>query len=132
MTESHPLKNRRSDMLEAMTWIALALAAVAAFFVLQRAVVRKLAGEGKADDVRRRGEPATALVLDTYDTGNRVARYFILTRLTLRVESSTGSFETTLTTPISPVKQAEFSPGRTIKVRVDTGTREVAVDQARR
>lgn len=119
-------------MLEAMTWIALALAAVAAFFVLQRAVVRKLAGEGKADDVRRRGEPATALVLDTYDTGNRVARYFILTRLTLRVETSTGSFETTLTTPISPVKQAEFSPGRTIKVRVDTGTREVAVDQARR
>ncbi|QOF78844.1 hypothetical protein [Variovorax sp. 38R] len=119
-------------MLEAMTWIALVLAAVAAFFVLQRVVVRTLAGEGKAEAVRRRGEPATAVVLDTYDTGNRVARYFILTRLTLRVESSTGSFETTVTTPISPVKQAEFSPGRTIKVRVDTGTREVAVDQARR
>jgi len=119
-------------MLEAVKWIALALAALVAFFVLQRAVVRKLTGEEKAEAVRRRGEPATALVLDTYDTGNRVARYFILTRLTLRVESSTGSFETTLTTPISPVKQAEFSPGRTIKVRVDTGTREVAVDQARR
>jgi hypothetical protein len=119
-------------MLEAMKWIALALVALAAFFVLQRAVVRKLAGEGKADEVRRNGEPATAVVLDTYDTGNRVARDFVLTRLALRVNCSTGSFETTITTPISPVKQAEFSPGRTIKVRVNTGTREVAVDQARR
>jgi hypothetical protein len=119
-------------MLEAMKWGVLALAAVVAFFVLQRAVVRKLAGEGKAEEVRRSGEPATALVLDTYDTGNRVARYFIMTRLTLRVDCSTGSFETTVTTPISPVKQVEFSPGRTIKVRVNTGTREVAVDQPRR
>jgi len=119
-------------MLEAMKWVVLALAAVVAFFVLQRAVVRKLAGEGKAEEVRRSGEPATALVLDTYDTGNRVARYFIMTQLTLRVDCSTDSFETTVTTPISPVKQAEFSPGRTIKVRVNTGTREVAVDQPRR
>ncbi|RZL63915.1 MAG: hypothetical protein EOP81_11140 [Variovorax sp.] len=118
-------------------WTLLVLACVAGMFILQRLVARWVTDESKTDRVLKAGRPAQAVVLDTYDTGNRISAIYILTRLRLRVEPAEAEaapqpFDVELTVPISPVKLAEFAPGRRIKVRVDPGTREVAVDQPRR
>lgn len=113
--------------------ILIPLLAVAVL-VLQRVVVRHATHASTVKRVLADGLPANAVVLDTYDTGNRVSSIFLMTRLSLRVEDSPGvpSFETNTVVPISPVKLAEFAVGKTIKVRVDTATKDVAVDQPTR
>lgn len=105
-----------------------------AVLVLQRVIVRVVTKESDVKHLLSTGVPATATVLDSFDTGNRVASIYILAKLSLRVEreAGEGTFDAEITVPISPVKLAEFSPGRVIKVRVDPVTRQVAVDQARR
>jgi hypothetical protein len=40
-------------------------------------------------------------------------------------------FETELTVPLSPVKMPQFAPGRTVQVKVDPATRDIAIDQPR-
>lgn len=119
-------------MAEKLIWALVAAIAIVGFFALQRMLARQVAGEPRADAVRVSGLPARALVLETHDTGRRVFRIFMLTRLKLSVDAPDGAFETEITVPISAVKVAEFAPGKTIKVRVDVQTGEVAVDQPQR
>lgn len=104
---------------------------IVAILVLQRLVVRRATNASTVKRVLADGQPATALVLDTYDTGNRVSSIFLMVKLSLRIEESPGvpSFETDTVVPISPVKLADFAVGKTVKVRVDPDAREVALDQ---
>lgn len=104
---------------------------IVAILVLQRLVVRSATNASTVKRVLADGQPATAVVLDTYDTGNRVSSIFVMVKLSLRIEDSPGvaSFETDIVVPISPVKLADFAVGKTIRVRVDTATHEVALDQ---
>lgn len=115
-------------------WLLLAVLCTAGVLVLQRVIVRVVSGEVSANRIRATGQPATAVVLDIHDTGHRVDAIFVLARLRLRVQpvDALTPFDVELDTPISPAKLAEFAPGRTVKVRVDRGTHEVAIDQERR
>jgi hypothetical protein len=72
-------------------------------------------------------------VLDSTDTRTRIDRIYILTRLRLQVDAVGGlpDFETELTVPLSPVKMPQFAPGRTVQVKVDPATRDIAIDQPR-
>ena len=113
------------------TVLIISVLAIVGVFVLQRVVVRFATKAGTVKRVLGDGKPATAIVLDTYDTGNRVSSIFLMVRLDLRIEESADvpGFETQTVVPISPVKLSDFAVGRTVKVRVDTATKEVAVDQ---
>lgn len=116
-------------------WTLVVLACLGGMLILQRLIARWVTNEAKTERVLKDGRPAQAVVLDTYDTGNRISAIYILTRLRLRVEPAEtpfAPFDAELTVPISPVKLAEFATGCRISVRVDPATREVAVDQARR
>lgn len=118
----------------AIGWFFVVVLSVVAVLLLQWSIARRMSGNAQNHPLLQSGRPAAALVLDTYDTGNRVTAIYILTRLRLRVEAvdAAAPFETEITVPISPVKLAEFAPGRTVRVRVDAATREVVIDQARR
>ncbi|VXB23652.1 DUF4381 domain-containing protein [Aeromicrobium sp. 9AM] len=113
------------------TALILVPLAVVAILVLQRVIVRHATHAGTVKRVLADGQPATAVVLDTYDTGNRVSSIFLMVRLDLRIEEAPGvaAFETQTVVPISPVKLADFAVGRTVKVRVDPATKDVAMDQ---
>lgn len=114
--------------------VLLVVVSTVAVFVIQRFIVRLATKAGTTERVLADGRPTTAVVLDTYDTGNRVSSIFLMVRLTLRIEDAEGvpGFETTTVVPISPVKLPDFAIGRTIKVRVDPATKDVAMDQPRR
>jgi hypothetical protein len=100
---------------------------------LQKAANAKAAGTDRAAHVLRVGLPTTAKVLDSTDTRTRIDRIYILTRLRLHVDAVGGlpDFETELTVPLSPVKMPQFAPGRTVQVKVDPATRDIAIDQPR-
>lgn len=100
---------------------------------LQKAANAKAAGTDRAAHVLRVGLPTTAKVLDSTDTRTRIDRIYILTRLRLQVDAVGGlpDFETELTVPLSPVKMPQFAPGRTVQVKVDPATRDIAIDQPR-
>ncbi|ANN69828.1 hypothetical protein BAU08_22170 [Bordetella bronchialis] len=72
------------------------------------------------------------MVVRTVDTGTRLGamRFFVID-ITLGVEAQDGvePFEATLRVPVSPVRLADFAEGRVVRVRVEPGTREVALDQ---
>jgi hypothetical protein len=110
---------------------AIVVIAVVAVFVLQRLVVRFKSDAGKVQHVLSSGQPATAVVLDTYDTGERVDTMYVLVRMRLRVEVSSESpaFEAEIVVPVSPVKLSDFAVGKSVKVRVVAASRDVAVDQ---
>lgn len=101
---------------------------------LQNVVNRRAMGLEQAERVLRTGQPATATVLDCHDTGMRVEAIYILVRLKFRVEPESGmsAFEGELIAPISPVRLAEFSLGRSVRLRVDPASREIAIDQPTR
>lgn len=101
---------------------------------LQSAVNRQVMGADRAERVLRTGQPAMAMVLESYDTAMRVERIYILVRLKLQVQPEGGlpAFETELVAPISPVKLADFAPGRSVKLRFDPVSREIAIDQPMR
>ena len=111
--------------------VIISVLAVVGVLLLQRVIVRLVTKAGTVKRVLADGQPATAVVLDTYDTGNRVSSIYLMVRLDLRIEESADvpGFETQTVVPISPVKLADFSVGRTVKVRVDAATEEVAIDQ---
>ena len=72
----------------------------------------QVTNEAKTERVLKDGRPAQAVVLDTYDTGNRISAIYILTRLRLRVEpaeTSFAPFDAELTVPISPRSGARFA-----------------------
>ncbi|ANN79401.1 hypothetical protein [Bordetella flabilis] len=120
------------------TWL---IVAVIVLSILQaglhvRAEMRRRAGDravaARQEAVRQTGRPAQAVVLQTRDTGIRLgATTFFVIDLTLRVQGDAQlpAFDTTLRVPISPVRLGDFAEGKTIRVRIDAGTREVAVDQ---
>jgi hypothetical protein len=89
----------------------------------------------RQEHVRRTGQPGTAVVLRVTDTGTRlgVTTFFVID-LTLRVQAggAVPAFDTTLRVPVSPVRLSDFAEGKVIQVRIDTDTREVAVDQRTR
>lgn len=97
----------------------------------QSVVNRQVMGTERAERVLRTGQPATGLVLESYDTGTRVERIYILVRLKFQVRPEGGSpaYEAELVAPISPVKLADFAPGRSVKLRFDPASREIAIDQ---
>lgn len=101
---------------------------------LQRVVNRHVMGADLAERVLRTGQPAVARVLESYDTAMRVERIYILVRLKLQVQPEGGlpAYETELVAPISPVKLADFAPGRSVKLRFDPVSREIAIDQPMR
>jgi hypothetical protein len=93
---------------------------------------RDAAVVARQDQVRTTGRPARAVVVRTTDTGIRLgAVTFFVIDLALHVEGddTLPAFDTTLRTRISPVRLGDFAEGKTIQVRVDPATREVAVDQ---
>ncbi|WP_157609052.1 hypothetical protein [Variovorax sp. Root411] len=100
---------------------------------LQKASNAKAAGADRAAHVLRVGLPTTAKVLASTDTRTRIDRIYILTRLRLHVDAAGGvpDFETELTVPLSPVKMPQFAPGRTVQIKVDPATREIAIDEPR-
>ncbi len=101
---------------------------------VQSVVNRRVMGVDRAERVLRTGQPAVATVLESYDTAMRVERIYILVRLKLRVQPEGGlpAYETELDAPISPVKLADFAPGRSVKLRFDPVSREIAIDQPMR
>ena len=101
---------------------------------VQSVVNRRVMGVDRAERVLRTGQPAVATVLESYDTGVRVERIYIIVRLKLQVQPEGGlpAYETELDAPISPVKLADFAPGRSVKLRFDPVSREIAIDQPMR
>jgi hypothetical protein len=86
----------------------------------------------RQEKVRELGRAGTAIVIRTTDTGTRLgAVQFFVIDITLRVEAEDGepAFDTTLRVPVSPVRLVDFAEGRIVRVRVDTATREIALDQ---
>lgn len=104
---------------------------VARVISMQGVVNRQVMGADRAERVLRTGQPAVGVVLESYDTATRVERIYILVRLKLQVQPEDGSpaYETELVAPISPVKLADFAPGRSVKLRFDPVSREIAIDQ---
>jgi hypothetical protein len=111
--------------------LILVVVSTVGILLLQRVIVRLATKAGTTKRVLADGRPTTAVVLDTYDTGSRVDTIYVMVRLTLRIENAEGlpGFETTTVAPISPVKLPDFAIGRTVKVRVDPATKDVAMDQ---
>lgn len=130
---------RMTSMLSQNLWLLLIpLAALLALVLgafgvmkLQKLSNAKMAGADRASHVLHVGTPTTARVLMSTDTKTRIDRIFILTRLRLQVAAvgQLPDFESEVVVPLSPVKLAEFSPGRIIRVKVDPSTREVAIDE---
>ncbi|MFH0134038.1 hypothetical protein ACGLHS_27785 [Variovorax sp. VaC1] len=120
-----------------LLWSGLtALAKRYVFHILhmQSEVNRRVMGSDRAERVLRTGQAAVATVLDSHDTGMRVEFIYVMVRLKLRVQPEGGlpAYETELDAPISPVKLADFAPGRSVKLRFDPVSREIAIDQPMR
>lgn len=117
-----------SRVIELLVVVVIAVVVV---FALQRLVVRFKTDAGKAEHVLSSGQPATAVVLDTYDTGERIDTMYVLVRMRLRVDASPEwpAFESEIVVPVSPVKLSDFSVGKSAKVRVVAASRDIAIDQ---
>lgn len=131
-----------SDFLSAWpSWakwvfLGLLLSLAQAAFMLWRERQRRAAGRRdvqRLDTVRASGLASTALVTAARDTRRRIGDtlYFII-ELDLEVAAThdTPAMSRTLSVPLSPLHLADFGAGKTIQVRIDPTTREVAVDQA--
>ncbi len=131
-----------SDFLNAWpSWakwvfLGLLLSLAQAAFMLWRERQRRAAGRRdvqRLDAVRANGLASTALVTAARDTRRRIGDtlYFII-ELDLEVAATrdTPAMSRTLSVPLSPLHLADFGAGKTIQVRIDPSTREVAVDQA--
>jgi hypothetical protein len=112
--------------------VVLTAIALRGYWAVRRHFGERERAEQRLDNIRTAGTPATATVLAAADTGvRRGADTFFLVALTLRVlpEDGVDSFDTSITVPLSPVRIPDFAEGRRIKVKVDPGTHDVAVDQ---
>ncbi|ARP87816.1 hypothetical protein [Bordetella genomosp. 9] len=120
------------------TWV---IAAIVLLSLLQagwhlRAELRRRAQDNavaaRQNEVRQTGRPYSAIVLRTTDTGIRMGavKSFVI-ELALHVQGDTvvPDFDATVRVPLSPVRLADFTEGRTIQVRVDPATRDVAIAQ---
>jgi hypothetical protein len=121
-------------VLPAFVAITLAKRHASHVMHMQSVVNRRAMGADLAERVLRTGQPAVATVLESHDTGMRAARIYILVRLKFQVQPEGGwpAFEAELVAPISPVKLADFAPGRSVKLRFDPVSHEIAIDQPMR
>ncbi|KOF52423.1 MULTISPECIES: DUF4381 family protein [unclassified Achromobacter] len=105
--------------------------ACVALWFIRKQVQRRQEAAAQVEQVRRTGDPASALVLEATDTGKRLGAYtYFVVKLRLRVTPAAGeAFETEINANISPVRIPDFAEGKVIAVRVDPRTRAVAVDQ---
>lgn len=115
-------------------WLVVLLIVVEAVVLIgffRKQAARRAAAEAQVVQVQRTGDPATARVLETIDTGRRLGEVaYLIVKLRLAVQPASGEpFETLIEARISPVRIGDFSEGREIAVRVDPQTRAVAVDQ---
>ena len=117
-------------------WLGYLLSMAQPAYMLWRERQRRAAGRRdvqRQDAVRAHGVASTALVTAARDTRRRIGDtlYFIVELdLEVAATSATPALSRTLSVPLSPLHLADFSAGKTIQVRVDPASREVAVDQA--
>ncbi|MEN4917259.1 hypothetical protein ABE485_01220 [Achromobacter spanius] len=115
--------------------LGLLLSLAQAAFMLRRESRRRAAGRADAqrrDVIRASGQPTTALITAARDTNRRIGEtlyYVIELTLDVAATSATPAFARTIEVPLSPLNLANFGAGKTIQVRVDPSTRELAVDQ---
>ncbi|CAB3669098.1 hypothetical protein [Achromobacter pestifer] len=133
-----------SDFLNAWPdwakWVGLGLLlslAQAAFMVWRERQRRSAARKDAQLQVALRdsGLASTAHVAAARDTGRRIGEtlYFIVDLdLEVAATHATPALARTLSVQLSPMRLADFSAGKTIRVRVDPSTHDIAVDQATR
>jgi hypothetical protein len=86
----------------------------------------------RRQQVRASGHAGTAVVTNLTDTRTRLGGdLFFVVDMGLRVQADDvmPAFDATIRVPVSPVRLADFAEGRTVRVRIDPATREVALDQ---
>lgn len=115
--------------------LGLALSFAQAVFMLRRERRRRAAGRKdvqRQDAIRVNGQASTALVTAARDTNRRIGEtlyYIIELTLDVAATAATPALRRTLDVPLSPLHLSDFGVGKTIQVRVDPATHELAIDQ---
>jgi len=118
-------------------WVGLGLllSAVQAGVMLWRGHRRRVAARKDAQRlqaVRIGGVASTARVTAARDTRSRIGDtlYFVIELdLDVAATAATPALTRTLAVPLSPLHLADFGVGKTVRVRVDAATHEIALDQ---
>jgi hypothetical protein len=97
----------------------------------------RLAREQRADHIRAHGMPATAQVMALSDSGQRRSGKggtWAVAKLHLRVQATEAveTFEVNQTTPIPLAELPDYAAGKTLAVRFDPASREVAVERSKK
>lgn len=133
-----------SDFLKAWpdwakwVWLGLLLSLAQVAFMLWRERQRRAAARQDAQRqaaLRASGLASTAHIAAARDTGRRIGEtlYFIVDLdLEVAPTHATPALARTLSVPLSPMRLADFSAGKTIPVRVDPATHDVVLDQITR
>ncbi|PQZ70951.1 hypothetical protein CQ050_05065 [Achromobacter sp. MYb9] len=118
-------------------WVGLGLllSAVQAGVMLWRGHRRRVAARKdtqRLQAVRIGGVASTARVTAARDTRSRIGDtlYFVIELdLDVAATAATPALTRTLAVPLSPLHLADFGVGKTVRVRVDAITHEIALDQ---
>lgn len=118
-------------------WVGLGLllSAVQAGVMLWRGHRRRVAARKdtqRLQAVRIGGVASTARVTAARDTRSRIGDtlYFVIELdLDVAATAATPALTRTLDVPLSPLHLADFGVGKTVRVRVDAITHEIALDQ---
>lgn len=118
-------------------WVGLGLllSAVQAGVMLWRGHRRRVAASKdtqRLQAVRIGGVASTARVTAARDTRSRIGDtlYFVIELdLDVAATAATPALTRTLAVPLSPLHLADFGVGKTVRVRVDAITHEIALDQ---
>lgn len=118
-------------------WVGLGLllSAVQAGVMLWRGHRRRVAARKdtqRLQAVRIGGVASTARVTAARDTRSRIGDtlYFVIELdLDVATTAATPALTRTLAVPLSPLHLADFGVGKTVRVRVDAATHEIALDQ---
>ena len=118
-------------------WVGLGLllSAVQAGVMLWRGHRRREAARKdtqRLQAVRISGVASTARVTAARDTRSRIGDtlYFVIELdLDVAATAATPALTRTLDVPLSPLHLADFGVGKTVRVRVDAATHEIALDQ---
>ncbi|MFD4836170.1 hypothetical protein ACFWP0_01585 [Achromobacter sp. NPDC058515] len=116
-------------------WLGLLLSAAQAGFMLRREQKRRAAGRkdvARQEAIRAGGLASTARVAGARDTRTRIGEtlYFVVELdLDVAATAATPAFGRKLAVPLSPLHLADFGVGKTVQVRVDPATHEIAIDQ---
>ncbi|NMK49759.1 hypothetical protein [Achromobacter sp. Bel] len=116
-------------------WLGLLLSAAQAGVMLWRGRNRRAAerkGAQRLQAVRASGVASTARITAARDTRSRIGDtlYFVIELdLAVAATAATPALTRTLSVPVSPLHLADYGAGKTVRVRVDAATHEVAMDQ---